>query len=93
LTTSVPAQSITLFILATDAPTPAPWLQARPANGSNNFDLWINGQSGQSYVLQSTSDFVNWAAVQTNTLITNSWHGVLPVAQSQSTFYRLQQSP
>lgn len=93
LTTTVPAQSITLFILRPGTTPPAPRLTPGTAIGTNNFDLWLTAQPGQSYILQSTSNFVNWVAVQTNTLTNSSWHALLPVANSQSSFYRVQQSP
>jgi hypothetical protein len=91
LTTTVPPQSLTLFVLPTGTPSPPPVLQAGTVSSTNSFDLWVKGQPGQSYVLQSTTDFISWSAVQTNTLTSTSWHVVLPVVKSQTTFYRVRQ--
>jgi hypothetical protein len=92
LTTTVPPQSISLFVLPTGTPA-APSLSVGPAATTNTFDLWINGQPGLSYALQSTTNFVDWTAIQTNTLSSNSWHGVFPILPSQRMFYRVRQSP
>jgi hypothetical protein len=91
LATTVPARSITLFVLPATARSAAPSLQAGTASATNSFDLWVNGQPGQSYVLQSTTDFINWSSIQTNTLTSNSWQVVVPVIKSQTTFYRAKQ--
>ena len=86
LTTTLAPQSIALFVVP--SLPPAFRLSVGPATSTNTFDLWVNGQQGQSYVLQSTTNLINWTPVQTNTLISNSWHGVLPVLPGQSIFYR-----
>jgi hypothetical protein len=91
LATTVPAQSITLFVLPASAMSAAPSLQPGSVSTTSSFDLWVNGQSGQSYVLQSTTDFINWSSVQTNTLTSNSWHVVVPIIRNQTTFYRARQ--
>ena len=89
LTTTVAPQSITLFVLpATVAAPPPPVLKAGSLVGTNTFDLWVNGQAGQSYVLQSTTNFINWSPIQTNTLTSNSWHVLVPVSKNQPIFYR-----
>jgi hypothetical protein len=92
LSASVPPQSITLFVLPVSAVPSLPWLQPGTVTTGNTFDLWINGQSGATYALQSTTNFVNWAAFQTNTLSSNSWHATVPAAD-RAVFYRVQQLP
>ena len=92
LSTTVPPQTITLFVLPAGAPPAPPSLKATPS-GTNAFNLWIYGQAGQSYALQSTTDFVNWTSVQTNTLGSNSWHTTLPVPSGQRLFFRARQTP
>jgi hypothetical protein len=89
LATTIPPQSITLFVLpaALAAPVP-PVLTAGSVVSTNSFDLWVNGQTGQSYVLQSTTNFINWSPVLTNTLTSNSWHVLLPINTRQAIFYR-----
>jgi hypothetical protein len=93
LATSVPPQSITLFVVPMAAGGLAiPTLQATPNGSANKFDLRINGQAGRSYLLQATTNFVQWSALQTNTLASNSWHSVL-AAPAQGMFYRVQELP
>jgi len=92
LAASVPPQSITLFILPAAAVSLPLQLSAGSFRGSTNFDLWLSGQPGQTYVLQSTTDFANWASVQTNTLSSNSWHVVLPAVRGPAQFYRARQN-
>jgi hypothetical protein len=89
ITTTVPPQSITLFVIS---PGTAPALRAGTVSGGN-FDLWLDGTSGQKYILQGTTDFVNWSSLQTNTLATNSFHYVLPVAGNAYRFYRARWTP
>jgi hypothetical protein len=91
LRTTVPPQSITLFVLPPSAAAPTPVLLSGSIAGTNTFDLRVNGQAGQSYVLQSTTNLINWSPFQTNTLSTNSWHVVMPVSRTQATFYRASQ--
>ena len=91
LAASVPPQSITLFVLSATSP-PAPSLRVGAGSTTNAFDLWINGQAGQSYALQTTTNFVDWKDFQTNTLISNSWHGVLPVIPGKGIYYRARQN-
>ncbi len=92
LTNSLPPQSITLFVLPATAPAP-PHLRAGSMSASNTFDLWVDGQSSLRYVLQSSTNLLNWTAVQTNTLTSNSWHAVLPAGSSRFNFYRAQRQP
>ena len=91
-TNTVPAQSITLFVLPAATTPPAPTLQPGSLSATNTFDLWLNGTAGQRYVLLSSSDLANWAPVQTNTLSTSPWHIVLP-ANGPRSFYRGQWVP
>jgi hypothetical protein len=90
LSVSVPPQSITLFVTPGSVPVPGPAsLRAGTVNSTNVFDLWVNGQMGQSYILEATTNFQTWSAVQTNVLSTNSWHVLLPVAGNRTVFYRV----
>ncbi|HZR16345.1 MAG TPA: glycoside hydrolase family 44 protein [Verrucomicrobiae bacterium] len=93
LTASVPPQSITLFVVSAVPTSAAPWLQVEAQSAGNAFDLTINGQAGSAYVLQSTTNFVEWASLQTNTLASNSWHSVLSALPAQRVFYRVKQAP
>lgn len=85
-TSTVPAQSITLFVLPAGAAPPPPHLRAGTVSGTGTFDLWLDGNSGQRYVLQSSPDLRTWTTVQTNTILTTSWHILQSAAALK--FYR-----
>ena len=89
---TVPAQSITLFVLPFGTPPPAPKLQPGRLSATNTFDLWLNGTAGQRYVILSSSDLVTWTPVQTNTPASSSWHMVVP-ANSPPRYCRGQWAP
>ena len=89
---TVPAQSITLFVLPAGTP-PSPPVLTRPAiSSTNTFCFWLNGQAGQRYVIQSTAALPNWSPVQTNTLSGGSTNFVFPIPVTQL-FYRAQWAP
>ncbi len=92
-TNTVPPQSITLFVLPAGAPPPPPSLRPGGLSRTNTFDLWLDGTSGQRYVLQSTTDFRSWTPVATNTLPASSWHLVLPASAASLSFYRASWAP
>jgi hypothetical protein len=75
ITNLVPPQSITLFIVPPGT-VQRPQLRAGGMS-ANNFDFWLDGQSGQKYIIQATTNFTSWLPVQTNTLSSNSLHIVL----------------
>lgn len=58
---TLPAQSITLFVLANSAPR-----LAAPTVDSSNLHLPLTGMAGKSYAIESTPDFVTWTRQQTN---------------------------
>ncbi|HWW03279.1 MAG TPA: glycoside hydrolase family 44 protein [Candidatus Acidoferrum sp.] len=87
-TNTVPPQSITLFVLPAGAAPPPPALRPGSLSRTNTFDLWLDGTSGQRYVLQSTTDLRSWTPVATNILSGSSWHIVLPPSIAPQTFYR-----
>jgi hypothetical protein len=69
LTTTVAPQTITLFVIPAGTATASPpSLSAAPSATNSTIDLWIYGQQAKSYVLQSTTNFVDWTSLQTNTL-------------------------
>ena len=72
LSTAVPAQSITLFVLPPGASPPPPVLRNARAASANTFTFLLEGQAGQRYMVLSSADLKNWSPVQTNTLIGNS---------------------
>jgi glycosyl hydrolase family 44 len=82
---TVPAQSITLYIL----PVASVFnLQIGVNSAPGQFDIWLNGQAGQAYALQSSTDLVHWSAVGTNTLSSNSFEFVMPATNATRIFYR-----
>jgi hypothetical protein len=87
LNNTVPAQSITLYVL----PAP-PRLRAGSLGISNTFDFWLDGQANQRYVIQSATNLFNWVSVVTNTPTSNSWHITIP-ATNRQTFYRAKWLP
>jgi hypothetical protein len=92
LNTTVPAQSITLFVLPGVTPA-APTLVAGTVSPTNTFDFWLNGQAGQTYALLSSSNLLNWLPFQTNTLASNSLHIAVSTSNSPARFYRAKWLP
>ncbi len=50
--------------------------------------IWLHGEAGQSYILQSSSDLVHWAPIGTNLLASNSFEFFTPTTNSTQIFYR-----
>jgi hypothetical protein len=90
ISNSLPPQSITLFVVPPGIVQP-PQLRAGGMS-ANNFDFWLDGQAGQKYIIQTTTDFTTWLPVQTNTLASNSLHIVL-TATTPFRFFRAQWTP
>ena len=84
VTRTLPAQSVTLLVLP---PLPAFRLRTG-ANAAGQMTLWLDGQAGQSYSLQSSTDLVNWATGSTNTLLSNSFPYSIATTGSVVKFYR-----
>ena len=81
----LPAQSITLFVLPT-----AKNLRLRVGTNAvpSRMELWMDGQGGQSYILQSSTNLTIWSAVSTNTFLTNSFRFLVGTTNSTGMFYR-----
>jgi len=92
-TNTLPPQSITLFVLPAGATPPPPVLVSGAASRTNTFDFWLEGQMGQSYALQWSSNLSSWLPLQTNTLASNSLHVIVPITNSHARFYRAQWVP
>jgi len=85
LSEMLPAQSITLFVLpATNVFN----LQIGNNNPPGQLGVWLNGQAGQAYILQSSTDLVHWSAVNTNRLASNSFEFFMPTTNATQMFYR-----
>jgi hypothetical protein len=87
---TVPAQSITLYVLAAGNEA---HLRAGTMSSSNTFDFWLDAQASQRYVIQASSNFATWWPVQTNTLASNSVHIVQSANDVPAQFYRAQWAP
>lgn len=85
---TLPAQTITLFVIPAGAP---PQLRAVSASG-NSVNLWLEGQSGQRYAILTSSNLLNWQYLQTNTLATNALPLTLSATNARG-FYRAQWLP
>ena len=90
LSNTVPAQSLTLFIVP--AGTPAR-LSAGTLSAGDLFNLWLLGQPGQRWALQASSDLKTWLPVQTNTLTASPLPLSLPTGGAKQRFYRAVWAP
>jgi len=85
LSNLLPAQSITLFVLPT-----ATNLRLRPGTNApaHTMELWLDGQGGQHYTLQMSTNLMVWSPVSTNLLVTNSCRLLIGTTNRMGTFYR-----
>jgi hypothetical protein len=81
----LPAQSITLFVLPVVS---AFNLQMGTNNSPGQLSIWLHGQAGQSYALQSSPDLLHWSAISSSTLSSNSFEFYAPMTNSTQMFYR-----
>jgi hypothetical protein len=85
LNDTVPSQSITLYIV----PGVSPFSLTAGANAApGQLTIWLNGQTGLAYALQSSTDLVHWSAVATNTLMSNSFPFLVSTMNTTMQFYR-----
>jgi hypothetical protein len=85
LSNTLPAQSITLFVLPT-----AKSLRLRIGTNAapRQMELWMDGQGGQRYLLQSSTNLTVWSAVSTNTFASNSFRSLVGTTNPARMFYR-----
>jgi hypothetical protein len=85
LSNLLPAQSVTLFALPT-----ARNLRLRVGTNAppRQIQVWMDGQGGQRYTLQSSTNLAAWSAVSTNTFSSNSFGILLSVTNGSTMFYR-----
>jgi hypothetical protein len=81
----VPSQNITLYVLPAAT---AFSLQIGPNSQAGQLTLSLSGQPGQTYVLQSSPDLVNWQAIATNTLSSNSFSFPITTTNAAKMFFR-----
>jgi hypothetical protein len=90
LTSTVPAQSISLFVIP---PAHAPSLEVSSGAPAGTFSLRLIGSVGQSYRIEATTNLLDWVAVQTNQLTGTSTNLNFPATGSSRRFYRAQWLP
>jgi hypothetical protein len=81
----VPSQSITLYILP---PVNSFSLKIGTNAAPGQLTVWLGGQSGLAYTLQSSTDLMHWSAFATNTLTSNSFPFAVPAVNGPARFYR-----
>jgi hypothetical protein len=86
----LPAQSITLLVLPTVTQV---LLRADTNAAPATLGLWLEGQGGQRYTLQASTNLATWTPVSTNTLITNSFRYGFSTTNEAQLFYRAQLDP
>jgi hypothetical protein len=82
---TVPSQSITLYVLPGISPFS---LKTGTDAATGQLTIWLNGQAGVGYALQSSTDLVHWSAVVTNTLMSNSFPFLVSTTNTTMQFYR-----
>ena len=93
LTTIVPPQSITLFVLPSgSALPPIPPLLSQTSWSGTSFGFTMNGQTGTNYVTQYSSDLIHWTPIATNRL-TGSSSNLSFKAPDTTRFYRAEVVP
>jgi len=85
LSNMLPPQSITLLVLPTAQKFGLRLGTNAPAH---ELELWLAGQGGQNYVLQTSTNLAVWTSVSTNTLATNSFRLLLEATNNSQMFYR-----
>jgi hypothetical protein len=88
LSTTLPLQSVTLFVLPAATSVVQPTLRTPVQSADGTFGFWADVTSSQRYVIQASSNLSTWTPVLTNIPTSNSWHVMLPVTSSGKTFYR-----
>jgi hypothetical protein len=84
LQTTAPSPSITLLILP-----PSSTLSLTPgaSRADGQFEFWVNGEIGRTFVLQSSTNLLGWTPASTNTFAATNAYFLVP-AGSRAQFYR-----
>jgi hypothetical protein len=86
LSDTVPSQSVTLYVLPGVVPFSLQKQAVNPPPGQIN--LQLNGQSGLTYIIQSSPDLVHWTPFSTNKLVSNSVAFSVSTLSGNAKFYR-----
>jgi hypothetical protein len=84
LQTTVPAQSVTLLVIP---PSSTLALVAGAPRTDGNFQFWVQGEIGGSFILQSSTNLSNWFPVSTNKFNSPQYQFLLQANGTQQ-FYR-----
>ena len=83
LQTTVPSQSVTLLVIP---PSPTLKMLAGPPRTDGNFQFWVQGEIGGSFVLQSSTNLSTWLPVSTNTFSGPQLQFLLPASGARQFF-------
>lgn len=89
LSNTLPAQSITLFVIPGAS---RPGLRDAAVTAPGAFRFWLEGQPGQRYAIESSTNLVSWFNLQTN-LLSGSSTSVTVSATAGRAFYRARWVP
>jgi hypothetical protein len=84
ISTTVPGQSVTLLVLP---PKPVATLLPGPPRTDGQFQFSLSGITGQTWILQFSTNLATWLPVMTNTLTNTSLNFLVPRSASHG-FYR-----
>ena len=84
LQTTVPSPSVTLLVIP---PSSTLSMLAAPHLSGTNFQFWVKGEIGGTFVLQSSTNLSTWLPDSTNTLSSSQFQFMRPATSTQ-TFYR-----
>jgi hypothetical protein len=84
LQTTVPGQSVTLFVLP---PNGTLRMSPGPPAAAGQFSFTVTGETGRGFILQSSTDLAHWTFVSSNTFASASASFQLPAGASTE-FYR-----
>lgn len=85
LSQMAPSQSITLFVVSGLSTFQ---MQVGSNAPPGQLKLLLDGQQGNSYVLQSSTNLISWRPVSTNMLASNTFSFTVPTTNRVGTFYR-----
>jgi len=83
LQTTVPSPSVTLLVIA---PSSTLSLVAGPPRTDGNFQFWVQGEIGGTFVLQSSTDLSTWLPVSTNKFGSPQSQFLVPAGGAQQFF-------
>jgi glycosyl hydrolase family 44/Big-like domain-containing protein len=92
LTSTVPAQSITLFVVAAGVSGP-PRFSVSAMTGTSQLNFSLQGTVGQTCILQFSTNLSTWLPISTNTLTTTQTNVVISASGIARAFYRVKVSP